>query len=198
MLTLTTASILEKNKVATDGVWLMLLDITYQDETMRLVNNTENIEFNGSEYLAFPFNVSDVTEDSKELPQVTLQVSNATGAMEQLVDYYGGLVDSSITLRVINTNVPNVAEMEEFFIITGTSVNSEWVVFQLGSDYAVNRRYPATRIMKDFCPFKYKGIRCGYQGSMGECNKTLADCRKRNNSERFGGAPSIPVGGMYE
>lgn len=198
MIELTTASIIEKNKISTDGVWLLLLEVEYKGQKIHLVNNTEEIQFNGDNYLPFPFNLSDITEDSKELPQVQLQVSNVTGTMEQLIEEYDGLAGANVIIRLINTNVPNIAEVEEYFVVTGTSVTREWAVLSLGSDYAITRRFPPVRMMKNFCPFKYKGIQCGYKGAMGECNKTLADCRKRNNSHRFGGEPSIPEGGLYE
>ena len=51
--------------------------------------------------------------------------------------------------------------------------------------------------MKDFCPFKFKGVQCGYKGDETECNKTLSRCRALGNSVRFGGEPTIPQGGLY-
>ena len=52
-------------------------------------------------------------------------------------------------------------------------------------------------MMKDYCPFKFKGIECGYKGAASKCNKTLKRCRELGNNERFGGEPSIPQGGLY-
>ena len=54
MLPLSTASILEKNQISATGVWLMLLEISYKGDTIRLVYNTENIQFEGNTYIAFP------------------------------------------------------------------------------------------------------------------------------------------------
>ena len=45
---ISTASIIEKNKTCTDGVYLLLLEIQYKDEDpIRLVYNTEDIVFKG-------------------------------------------------------------------------------------------------------------------------------------------------------
>ena len=51
--------------------------------------------------------------------------------------------------------------------------------------------------MKNNCPFAYKGIRCGYNGSKSSCKHTLADCRSHGNSTRFGGFPGIDQKGVY-
>ena len=64
MLPLSTASMIEKNQISATGVWLMLLDITYNKETVRLVNNTENIQFKGNTYTAFPFHLAGGVRDA--------------------------------------------------------------------------------------------------------------------------------------
>lgn len=199
MLTLSQASIIEKNKVSTDGVWLMLLDVQLDNgDVIRLVNNIEDINFRGDNYIAFPFTLEDISEDGKELPNVQLQVSNATGTMQRLIEEHNGLGDTHVVVRVINTNVPNVAEIEENFIVTGSSADNMWVTLTLGTDFSQSKRFPPIRVMKDYCPFKFKGVECGYKGRENQCNKTLKRCRELNNSVRFGGEPTIPQGGVYE
>ena len=78
MLELSQASIIEKNKIATSGVWLLALEAQIPGNPLYLVNNTENLTLGGQEYTAFPFSLEDITEDSKELPNVKLTVSNVT------------------------------------------------------------------------------------------------------------------------
>lgn len=198
MLTLSQASIIEKNKTATDGVWLMLVELeTPSGEVIRLVNNNENITHKGHEYIAFPFSVEDISEDGKQLPNVKLSVSNVTGVIQGYLEDEKGLGGAKAHISIINTNIKDVTEVEEFFIVTGSSADSEWVVFTLGTDFSFTRRYPPVRIMKDYCPFKFKSIECGYNGTETACNKTLGRCRELNNSLRFGGEPSIPQGGLY-
>ena len=67
----------------------------------------------------------------------------------------------------------------------------------MGNDYSARTRRPLDRYMKNNCPFAYKGIRCGYNGSKGSCKHTLADCRSHGNSTRFGGFPGIDQKGVY-
>lgn len=65
MLPLSTASMIEKNQISATGVWLMLLDITHNNETVRLVNNTENIQFKGNTTQPSRSNLADVNKTKR-------------------------------------------------------------------------------------------------------------------------------------
>lgn len=197
MLALSEASIIEKNKLATDGVWLLAIEAQIPDNTLYLVNNTENVTLGGKEYTAFPFSLEDITEDGKELPNVKLTVSNVTGTIQHYVEANNGLGGMKVVLRVYHTRIPDVAEVEEHFVVTGVTCDVEWVTFTLGTDFSFTRRFPPVRMMKDYCPFKFKGVECGYKGSAQKCNKTLKRCRELGNNTRFGGEATIPQGGLY-
>ena len=197
MLTLSTASIIEKNQISATGIWLMLLEIEYSKEVIRLVHNTENIMFQSNEYIAFPFTLSDLTENATDLPNIKLSVSNVTRTIQRMADANNGFTGANVTIRVINTNISDISEIEESFIITTTEATAEWVSFTLRTNFSFQRRFPLIRIMKDFCPFKFKGVQCGYKGNGSDCNKTLVRCRQLGNNMRFGGEPTIPQGGLY-
>jgi lambda family phage minor tail protein L len=197
MLTLSEAGIIEKNELATDGVWLLAVEAQIPGNTLYLVNNTENVTLGGKEYTAFPFSLEDISEDGKELPNVKLTVSNVTGTIQRYVEENNGLGGMKVVLRVYHTRIPDVAEVEEHFVVTGVTCDVEWVTFTLGTDFSFTRRFPPVRMMKDYCPFKFKGIECGYKGSAQKCNKTLKRCRELGNNTRFGGEATIPQGGLY-
>lgn len=197
-LDLSTASIVEKNKTASDGVYLLLVDIDYGgEEVLHLAANNENVTHDGKMYYAYAFNVDAVKQNSSELQTVQLSVSNVTGAVQSIIEKYDGGGDAKVRLFVVNTNVPDEVLDEENFVVNSTSASADYVVFKLGANFSFTRRFPAKRIMKDFCPFQFKGIECGYKGVVTSCNKTLADCRRCGNSKRFGGEPTIPQGGLY-
>jgi len=198
MIDLSTAAIIEKNRVSTDGVWLQLAEIVVENQdVIRLVNNNENIEFLGQTYYMFAFELSSVKQNSTEIPETTLSVSNVTGAIQQVIEQYDGIIGAKVSIKIINTNVPDYIAAEENFVVTGTSADRENVVLKLGTDFLFTRRFPNTRVLKDYCPFKFKGPQCGYSGNLPSCNKTLSDCRAHGNSVRFGGEPTIPQGGLY-
>lgn len=118
MLPLSTASILEKNQISATGVWLMLLEISYKGDTIRLVYNTENIQFQGNTYIAFPFTIQDVTENATDLPNIKLSVSNVTRTIRRMAESNNGFTGANVIIRVVNTNIPDVCEQEEHFVIT--------------------------------------------------------------------------------
>ena len=55
---------------------------------------------------------------------------------------------------------PNVCEVEEHFVITGSVANAEWMEFTLGTDFSFTRRFPLVRIMKDFWLSFFRSSRC--------------------------------------
>ena len=55
MLTLSTASIIEKNKISSTGAWVMAIELHHPEGNILLVNNTEDLTLGGKQYTAFPF-----------------------------------------------------------------------------------------------------------------------------------------------
>ncbi|MBP2663380.1 MAG: minor tail protein [Firmicutes bacterium] len=204
MLNLSVAGMLEKSQLSSDGVWLLLVEVEIPevDEPLRLVRNNEDITWNGYTWTAFNFKLGDITEDNKGRPQsVPLQISNITQSVQAYVEANSGLTGQTVTLRVVHSqHLDNTSpELEEIFTVQSTTCDSKWVTFYLGCEISIQRRFPARRVLKSFCAWRdqYKGIECGYNGSMTECDGTLESCRNRGNSSRYGGEPSIPEGGLY-
>ena len=55
-ITISSEAIQEKNKLVSSGVWLLLLEIQYENEdTIYLCHNTETIQWNGIDCLACEF-----------------------------------------------------------------------------------------------------------------------------------------------
>ena len=197
MISLSAISKAEKNKLSTDSCFLILLEIRLQN-TVYICYNNENVTWKGQEYIAFPFEIGDITEDYTGEPNVSLKVSNVAQGLQWYVEDSGGGVGTEVILRVVNSlNLNGDADLEEFFTVTACKIDQEWVDFTLGNSYSARTRRPLDRYMKNHCPYKYKGIRCGYNGNMADCKHTLASCRSHGNSNRFGGFPGIDQKGVY-
>lgn len=199
MLSLSSVAKQEKNKLSTGSAFIILLDIDL-GETIRICYNTEDITWNGNLYQAFPFQLGNVSEDTDgSEPNVELKVNNTTQALEQYIEQGNGGNGTQVIIRVVNTEnlSSSEAELEEYFTVIKCVVTAEWVTFTLGAEYSARTRRPLNRYMKNNCPFKYKGIRCGATSSKTDCNHTLTDCRARNNSKRFGGFQGIDQKGVY-
>lgn len=207
MLTLSQAAILEKNKIASANVWLILLEITIPPTTtgqlptvLRLVRNTEDIVWNSQLWTAFPFELDPPKQSSNgELPNFTVRVSNITRTVEGYLEQAGGGVGSDVRIMVIMSEHLDIRtpELDEQFSVQSVSYDESWVSFTLTGAVNLFRRVPLRRFLKNFCPFQYKGPECKATSSFPDCNKSLSNCRARGNETRFGGEPAIPQGGIY-
>lgn len=201
MLNLSNVAKLAANQLASDGAWLVLLEIDLGTlGIIRVVRNTEDIIWKGEQWSAFPFELDPVSHNREgELSTVNVRVCNIDRVLQYYLERDKGAVDRTVTLYVVhskNLGFP-VPEMEEEFTIQKTSYDAEWVTFCLGGPGNMMRREPMMRILKDWCPFKYKGPQCKYRGSLATCRNTLNDCKAHGNQARFGGEPSIPTSGLY-
>jgi len=189
----------EKNKLSTDSVFAVLFQIEL-NETVYLAYNTQDVSWNGHTWIAFPMRIGDTTEDNTGSdPNLTLQVDNVSRSLQSAVEQSGGGVGTRVKLLVVNTkNIASTTpELEEEYVVISTMADQQYITFTLGNEYSARTRRPLNRYFKDFCPFKYKGLRCGYNGNLADCNRTLADCRLHGNSTRFGGFPGIDQKGVY-
>ena len=192
MLVWSAAGILEKNKLANDKPFLVLVEITVAGigEPIRLVRDNQDQLWNGNLWQRFPIDFDKVTEDGKDLPAVNLKVSNVEGLVQSYVQQYGGFADCPVKIIVVHAaHLDNpIPEIELDFIITETKYDEEWVTFVIGASNDHSFRFPFWRYMRDFCPYHFKDIQCGYAGTLAECDNTLSTCRIRN---RFGGEQGI-------
>ena len=201
-LKLSQAAILAANKVNSESAWLLILEIILPNDPdhIYLVRNNEDIVWNGQLWQAFPFNVSEGKSEAQgSASTLNIDVDNTTSDLEYYLQRGSGGANARVILRcVISTALDNPEpEFEEYYSVTSTVVTEKAVRFTLGNAYPTRARRPWDRYMKNNCPFKYKGVRCGATSKLPSCNHTLGDCRKRNNSKRFGGFPGIPQGGLY-
>ncbi len=186
---------IERNKTSTKSAMLWLLDVML-DTPFYVTNNNENVTYNNQLYMAFPFSVGDITDDGKETPSIQLKISNITRDIGVVVSGAGGGGGTEIVLRVVNYKLINGVssmslELEETFQITKTQIDAYWVTFTISIPRDLTVRFPMRTVLKNFCPYRFKDIECGYIGEETVCNKTLSNCRERNNSRRFGGEPGL-------
>ena len=202
MLTLSAAARLEKNRMATGGVFLVLLDLILpEDVHVRVCQNNENVTWGGYEWAAFPFELDAVVSSPRgELPSLNVRISNITRIIEGYMAETSGGLNSQVTFRVINSQYMGLTkpELEETFDIIASSADAQWVTLSLGMPNPLLQRFPLNRYFRDNCRWVFKGVGCGYVGAETTCNHTLNDCRFRNNELRFGGFPGIPGGALYK
>lgn len=166
--------ILEKNRLATASVWLVLLDITLTDNTVfQLVKNNEDITFNGDVYSAFNFEMEPTEQTGKgEIPSVTLKVSNVTKLIQPYLETLDGGIGSSVKLTVANSDhlTEDYTEFEMTFDVIDCNSSAQWVTFTLGAPNLLSQMFLLNKYLALHCngPFndveEQQGFECGYAG----------------------------------
>lgn len=196
------AAAIDKSKLASDVVYLMLLEIDVLDpttrdviETLRLVQNDENFTYRGETYVKAGFEFS-IARSTTELPSVSLSVADPTQEIQARLHEYEGGVDFPVRLIVTTTATPDTPELEEAFIIASSQAVAEsyMVEFTLGAENPLSLRWPPRLQFRNRCPWRYKGAECGYTGALATCDFTYDGpngCEAHGNELRFGGFKGI-------
>ena len=204
MLSLSLAQILAKNKLVGDGAWLFCAHIQHDSlgvDGLKITRNTDDVEWDGSTWTAFPFELEARAEAKKqEQSPVRLRISNIAGIVQATIDANYGLVGASVTMYLLAPGYgpSDVAAITLEYTVISATCDYTWATFSLGARSPYGTRFPRTKMIKNSCRFAdFKGELCGYSGAETVCDKTLARCRELGNSERFGGFPGIGRGGVY-
>lgn len=200
----------EKNSLASDGVWTILVEIYVPqlDDYIRVTANNEDIIWNTHTWQSFPFEMDEISDTTKgEIPQFAIKISNINGAAQYYIESANGAAGSLVKIMVVNTNIletSSTPEVELDFIVKSTSIDSMWATFTLGvaNPFSI---LIGQRMIRTGCRFNgpdgsvngFKGARCKYSGVATSCNKTLTQCRTLKNSHNFGGFAGIGIGNTF-
>lgn len=198
----------QKNALHGGSPFLLLLEIHIPgiDEALRVVMNTEDIHWRGKQWQAIQFEIDEIEQGTEgEVPQVELRIANPERVLEPYVDMYdtyikrNGFEPVTVHLYVINTAElsSGAPVVDHEYELKAPECSADWVTFTLGASNPFDWRFPQDRILKAHCRFRFRDRRCNYKGAAASCAHTLADCRAKGNSARFGGFPGIGRAGLY-
>ena len=197
----------DKVKLASGDAWLMLLDVVWSGQHVRLVRNTDSVTFDAGDgngpqtYEPFSFDLSVERNPGNQLPSISLKASNVLGLLEGFIEEYAGAVGALANLYFVNTahagGEPNIAISTT---ILNTTVTSQTVTFTLGAPKPQRQLFPRYLYRADFCIWvtNYKGKWCGYTGALANCDGTYNGpngCVAHGNQMRFGAFPGIGTNG---
>jgi lambda family phage minor tail protein L len=198
----------EKNKLGADSVFYVLLEILIPGVApVTITNNGDNVVWDSKTWLAFPFEISELNEESSgEVPQWTLTIDNRQRAIEKYLSDYDqylkaeGIEGNEIKCNCYIVNSKDLANTDPikvvYFELSQPSTNHETATFVLVADSPFTITVPKRRFVKQYCYWKFKGVECGYTGTATVCDKSLLQCKSFGNSARFGGFPGVGVGGI--
>lgn len=164
--------------------------------TVRLVNDRQNLTYNGNEYIAFSFNIGEISTGRGETPSWTLQIDNTTRAIERyILDYdiylkQNGIDGNGITatLYALNKNDLTQPIYGGKFQLSSFNTDTSMATFNFSAPSPMNRQYPPRKLYQNFCGFKLGDSRCKYIVlDDEECDKTFLSCKSYNNTMNFGG-----------
>ncbi|MGE8141846.1 hypothetical protein ACQKOE_07710 [Novosphingobium sp. NPDC080210] len=198
---LNVGDVIDKNKLSSSAVWVALLEIQIVNpndrtvvETIYVVNNTEDILFEGNVYQKANFDFK-IEQRNGEAPSVTLTANDQTQIIHKKLEDYAGGVFSNVTMKVVNAeSLDRPAEMIEKFQVTSSSIRGYVVTLQLGAENPLTINFPKHTQRQDQCAWRYKGFGCGYAGALSQCDYTKDGpngCRAHNNLANFRALPGL-------
>lgn len=192
MKSLSTNLIKEKNRTHSKNPWLVLLAITLPDSTViKLVNNSEDINFGGEIYHKFSFSIGVIEQDvSGAIPAVKLQIANVTRLLTKHLNAQDGGLGSTVVVTVVNSAhlTEDYSELELEFTVMDCQADEKYVTWTLGMANPRNQRFPLYRYISNcLWASNFKGAECGYAGAETTCDGLFSTCLDYGNTDRFAG-----------
>jgi lambda family phage minor tail protein L len=184
---------------------------------------TQNITWQGLEYVRFPIQVTGFQfTGAGQIPRPKVQVSNFMSSITTLLQDYDDLLGAKFTrkrtlkkfLDAVNfdggvnpTADPTASFPDDVYYIDRKASESRLgVEFELSASFdLMGVQLPRRQIVQNVCPWVYRGAECGYNGSnyfttsdAPTADSTKDVCGKRLTSckLRFVGAQNLPFGGF--
>ncbi len=155
MRTLTLAAVRSLMAERTDVVWLVFLTISHAELTpsIRVVNNTEDIESNGETFIGFPFLLDMPAERENQLPRVQLTIGNVD---KSIVDGLRALSSSpTIKVEIITSEDFDKVEVGPYtYTFAKMDFDKLLVTGDLKFEELLEEPYPGTR----FIPNNFQGL----------------------------------------
>lgn len=183
----------------------------------------ENVIWQGNAYLRYPVNATGFEySGTGSLPRPKVVVSNFMSAITILLLEFNDLMGAKFTrkrtlvkyLDAVNftggVNAaadPSAAFPDEVYFIDRKALeNRDGVQFELACSFdLIGIQLPLRQIVRNICPWKYRGGECGYTGTnffttadvstndvtQDVCGKRISSCKLR-----FGAHSQLPYGGF--
>lgn len=201
------AAAVDRSRLSSGDAWLLLIDVDWQGQHIRLVRNVDPVTFDAGDgagpqsYQAFNFDLEVDLPSGNQTASMTLKCSNVLGLMENAIEQYSGAVGATVNVYVVNTaQMAGEPELAMSTTILQTDVTAEQVQFKLGPPAPQRQLFPRYLYRANFCLWvtRYKGKQCGYTGVLPSCDGTLDGpngCKVHANQQRFGAFPGIGTNG---
>lgn len=202
---LSIATALDLNRLASDVVYLILLEVDIIDPnsgavagTIYAVNNDESFTLDGQLYLPIPFELQ-IINDIQQSPVCHLVVYDLGQIFQQQLQQFGWSLAWPARIKIIqNSNPSGVVDLQQDFELLSAVAKADQysITFEIGAENPLTLRFPPRQQMRNRCFWKYKGPECLYNGANPSCDFTLTGtngCQVHNNVQNYGGFPGISI-----
>lgn len=145
-----------QNLLATsaDEPFLVLLEITHSDLAVpvRVVNDTQNLTSNSSEFIACPFDITLPDDVSGQVPQAKLEIDNIGRDLTQWLEYSRGGQGAICRIMQVMRSDPNVIEFDMTLDLMNMVITNETVTGILGFQNMLNRTGTVTTFTPQTAP----------------------------------------------
>ena len=130
-------------QTTTDEAFLWLLTITTSNETIRLVNNMEDIVSRGNNYTAYPFNISLPIEDGSKQLSLSLTIDNVD---QVLIEAIRGFLEPPVMKLelVLSSDFDTVEKKIDFLRLSNVEYDQLQIRGQLKPNNVLGNAFPAT------------------------------------------------------
>ena len=200
---LSIATALDKNLIASNNVYLLLLEVDVINpndgtviQTFYLAHNNENFVWNGNTYISTPLEVT-TTQDNQTAPTCTITIWDMGRVIQGNLQAYGWQLAWPVRMKIVNaTNPAKQPEIEQDFeVLSATCKDDDYsIAFTVGAENPLTLRFPPRQQFPNRCFWKYRDNRCQYTGSLPSCDYTedgTNGCKAHNNIINYGGFPGL-------
>jgi len=130
-------------QTSTNEAFLWLLTITTSKETLRIVNNMEDVVSRGNTYTAYPFNISLPVEDGSKELSLTLTIDNVD---QLLVEALRGFLEPPVMKLelVLSSDFDTVEKKIDFLRLSNVEYDALQIRGSLKPNNVLGNSFPAT------------------------------------------------------
>jgi hypothetical protein len=108
-------------------------------DPLRLINDTQDLVFQGERYIAVGFRCVWVDDVEGQLPKATLQIDNTTNLFSRLFEQTAGMRGMKVRMIEALRSNPSVIERQIQLDVDTVSMNTEVVQLGLGFEDTLNK-----------------------------------------------------------
>lgn len=153
---LTTAQVLEKNKLDPQSPWLELWEVEVSaTATLYLANHPDRVVYGSHEYQPYPVSHEPIEEDAQgRLNRLVVHVPNVLREVQAFLEFNDGLRGRRVTLIIVNLDRPELGDIiRSSYLVESAQATALVATLVLGKPIPIAEiRLPLETITRELFP----------------------------------------------